>query len=425
MTMGRTMSRRTLLGAAGLAAAGLAGACSKGLQSSTTSGGKNIKIGYVIPKTGALAVFGESNDYVLGVIRNAVKDGLTIGNTKYTVEIVDKDSQSSSARAAQVAGELISQDQVDIVLATSTPDTTNPVSDQCEAAKVPCISTICPWEIWYYPRGGKDFEYTYLHFIGTQAESQVFSKLWQRVPGAPHTVGALWPNDVDGESYRKYFSPVVKDLGYKLVDPGAYQDGTQDFTPIISTFKNGGVDILQAAPIPPDFITFWKQAHQNRFTPRLATVAKALLFPSVVEALGPIGNNLVAPAWWHRDYPYKSSLDGTTAAAFADGYQQKTGKQWTQPMGMDHALFEIAVAALKASGNPKDKAAVAHAIGQLKGESITGNYDFTTGPVKNVALAPDLVGQWRMNSSNKFDLVVVDNSAAPDIPVQGDLQFLR
>ncbi|GGN94654.1 hypothetical protein GCM10010112_84250 [Actinoplanes lobatus] len=422
------MSRRTLLGAAGLTTASLAAGCGRGLQETPNSGGRTIRIGYAIPKTGPLAVFGESNDYVLGVVRTALAGGITVGGNRYTVEIIDKDTQSSSARAAQVTGELINQDQVDIVLATSTPDTTNPVSDQCEAAHVPCIATICPWEIWYYPRGGsgtKTFEYTYLHFIGTQAEADVFSKLWQRVPGAPHTVGALWPNDVDGETYRKYFTPVVQGLGWKLVDPGAYQDGTQDFTPIISTFNREGVDILQAAPIPPDFITFWKQAAQNRFRPRLATVAKALLFPSVVEALGPLGHNLVAPAWWHRDYPYRSSLDGITAAAFADGYQKLTGRQWTQPMGMDHALFEIAVAALKASGDPKDKTAVAHAIGGLKGEAITGRYDFTTGPVKNVSLAPDLVGQWRRNDTGKFDLVVVDNSAAPDIGVQGDLELLR
>ena len=426
--MGSTMSRRGLLAAAGLAGTGLAAACSKGLQSTQSSGGKTIKIGYVVPKTGALAVFGESNDYVLAVVRQALAGGITVGSTKYTIEIIDKDTQSSSARAAQVAGELINQDQVDIVLATSTPDTTNPVSDQCEAARVPCLSTICPWEIWFYPRGGsatKTFEYTYLYFIGTQAESVVFSKLWQRVPGGPHVVGALWPNDVDGDSYRKYFTPVVKQLNWKLVDSGAYQDGSQDFTPIISSFRNGGADIVQAAPIPPDFITFWKQASQNRFTPKLATIAKALLFPSVVEALGPLGNNLVAPAWWHADYPYKSSLDGTTARAFADGYQQKTGKQWTQPMGFDHALFEVAVAALKASGDPKNRQAVAHAIGALKGEAITGRYDFTTGPVRNVALAPDLMGQWRLGTGNTFDLVVVDNSAAPDIPVQGDLKFLR
>ncbi|MEV6348457.1 ABC transporter substrate-binding protein [Actinoplanes sp. NPDC051851] len=414
------MKRRTILTAG---AATLVAGCGRGLQETPATTDRTIRIGYLIPKTGNLAVFGESNDYVLGVIRNALRDGLTVGGSRYTVEILDRDTQSSGTRAAQVAGELIGRDGVDIVLATSTPDTTNPVSDQCEAAKVPCLATICPWEIWYYPRGGKDFTYTYLYFIGTQAESQVFARLWQRVPGGPHTVGALWPGDVDGDTYRKYFTPVVRGLGWTLVDPGAYQDGLTDFTPLITKLRDA--DILQAAPIPPDFITFWKQADQNRFRPRLATVAKALLFPSAVEALGRLGDNLVAPAWWHADYPFASSLDGMTARAFADGYQQSSGRQWTQPMGMDHAIFEIAVAALKASGDPKDRQAVAAAIGGLKGEAITGKYDFSGGPVKNVALAPDLVGQWRLGAAGKFDLVVVDNSAAPEIPVQGELQFLR
>jgi branched-chain amino acid transport system substrate-binding protein len=429
---GNRISRRALLSAAGAVgaagAAGLAAGCSSGLQSSSGGSGKTIKIGYVIPKTGSLSVFGESNGYVLGVVRDALRHGITVAGTKYEVQILDRDSQSSSARAAQVAGELINSDGVDIMLCTSTPDTTNPVSDQCEASHIPCVATICPWEIWFYPRGGtasKPFTYTYLYFIGTGREAKVFAKLWQRVPGGAHVVGGLWPNDVDGDSYRKYVTPVVKDLGWKLVDSGAYSDGAQDFTSILSKYTSNGVDILQAAPIPPDFVTFWRQAQQDRFRPRLATVAKALLFPSVVESLGAIGNNLVAPAWWHPEVPFTSSLTGMTAKAYADGYQKQTGKQWTQPMGFDHAVFEIAVAALKASGDPKDRKAVAHAIGALKGEAITGKYDFTSGPVKNVAVAPDLIGQWRRDSAGKFRLLVVDNSADPSIPVQGDLQFLR
>jgi branched-chain amino acid transport system substrate-binding protein len=425
------VTRRTLLGAAaaaGVAGTGLAAACSRGLQSTSGTGGTTIRIGYISPRTGQLAAFGESDPYVLGVVRHALAKGVTVGGKAYTVEILDRDSQSSSARAAQVAGELINQSQVDLILATSTPDTTNPVSDQCEASGVPCIATICPWEIWFYPRGGSDtktFTYTYLYFIGTEGEAEVFAKLWQRVPGGSHVVGTLWPNDVDGESYRKYISPVVQKLNWRLVDSGAYPDGSQDFTSIISSFKSGGVDILQATPIPPDFITFWRQASQNRFAPRLATVAKALLFPSVVEALGPLAENLVAPAWWHPAVPFKSTLDGTTAQAFADAYQQQTGRQWTQPMGFNHAIFEVAVAALKASGAPKDRKAVADAIGRLKGEAITGHYDFTSGPVKNVATAPDIIGQWRQRGGGKFDLVVVDNSADPSIPVQSDLKLLR
>lgn len=418
------LSRRTLLGAAGAAALSAAG-CS-GLNDSSGGNGQTIKIGYVSPKTGPLAVFGESNDYVFSVVREALKGGIKVGGKTYPVEIAEGDTQSNAARAAQVAAELINKNGVDIMLASSTPDTTNPVSDQCESAKIPCLATICPWEMWFDKRGGsptKTFEYTYLYFLGAQAEADTFAQLWQKVPGS-HVVGGMWPNDVDGEIYRKYVAPRVQQLGWTVVDSGAYQDGAQDFTSIISKFKTAGVDIVQATPIPPDFMTFWQQATQNRFKPKVVTVAKAMLFPGVAEALGPLANNLVAPVWWSPTVPHTSSLDGKPAQAYADGYQASTGRQWTQPIGFNHALFEIAVAALKASGDPKNRKAVADAISKLKGQAITGAYDFTSGPVKNVCEAKEVLGQWRVDSAGKVSLLVVDNTGDPDVAVQGDFQLL-
>ncbi|MBT2232919.1 ABC transporter substrate-binding protein [Nonomuraea sp. NEAU-A123] len=412
-------TRRAFLGVLGTAA--LAG-CSSGLKESPAGTSQSLKIGYVSPQTGPLAVFGESNDYVLGKVRTALAKGLSIGGKTYPVEIVTKDTQSNAARAAQVAAELIQQDKVDIVLATSTPDTTNPVSDQCEAAQVPCVATICPWEIWATGRAAPT--YSYLHFIGTQQEVGVFAELWAGL-GTNHVVGGLWPNDTDGELYRKFVTAKSKELGWKLVGSGAYEDGAQDYTSIISAFKKGDVEILQAAPIPPDWVTFWRQAAQNRFRPKVVSVAKAMLFPSVAETLGELAENIVAPVWWSSGFPYRSSLDGTTAQAFADGYVSGTGRQWTPPMGFNHALFEIAVAAFKAAADPKDRSALAAAIGTLKGQAISGKYDFTAGPSKNVSLAPDLLGQWRKAGSGKYELVIVDNSLDPAIPAQGEVKPLR
>jgi branched-chain amino acid transport system substrate-binding protein len=81
------------------------------------------------------------------------------------------------------------------------------------------------------------------------------------------------------------------------------------------------------------------------------------------------------------------------------------------------------VAALKASGNPKDAAAVASAIGNLKGTAITGDYDFTSGPVPHVSQVPELLAQWRPGSGS-YQLVVIDNSLLPAVPVAGSLQLL-
>jgi branched-chain amino acid transport system substrate-binding protein len=428
------LSRRGFLGATGVAVGGglasMAG-CSSALKqtsSSSPSGGSSsggtIKIGFISPETGQLAVFTQSNGYVLGQVRSALAKGLTIGGKKYSVEIIAQDSQSSSARAATVASQLVQQSGVDVLIATATPETVIPVSAQAEASGVPCVLTICPWEQWYYKSSGatNTFKYSYMYFLGTQEETNLFSKVWASA-STNHVVGGLWPDDVDGAGFEKYMKAKLGGLGWKVVPSGGYADGTSDFASIISTFKAANVEILHAVPIPPDFITFWRQAHQNGFVPKIASISKALLFPSAAAALGPLVTNVMSPLWWTPQFPYKSSLDGTTASAFAANYKTSTGNEWTQPMGFNYAVFEIAVAALKASGDPKNKAAVASAIGSLKGQAITGDYDFTSGPVPHVSQIPELLAQWRMVAGSP-QLVVVDNSELPTVPVASQLQLL-
>jgi branched-chain amino acid transport system substrate-binding protein len=361
---------------------------------------------------------------VLGQVRTALAKGLTIGGKKYHVQIITGDSQSSSARAATVASQMVQQDSVDFFLATATPDTVIPVSSQAEASGVPCVLTICPWEQWYYKSNGaaNTFKYTYMYFLGTQEETGLFSSVWKSA-STNHVIGGLWPNDVDGAGFSKYITKKAQSEGWKVVPSGGYTDGLSDFTPIISKFKTAGVEILHAVPIPPDFITFWRQAHQNGFTPKIASISKALLFPSAAQALGSLVTNVMSPLWWTPQFPYKSSLDGTTAADFAANYKTSTGSEWTQPMGFNYAIFEIAVAALKASGDPKNARAVASAIGKLKGQAITGAYDFTSGPVPHVSQVPELLAQWRLVSGSP-QLVVINNSLLPDVPVAGSLELL-
>src|SRR5690606_38576688 len=96
-----------------------------------------VRIGFTAPLTGALAGFGEANDFILADIRNLVADGIMLGDQSYAVEIVVKDVESSSDVAASRAGELILDDGVDMVLAIATPEMINPVADQCEANGVP------------------------------------------------------------------------------------------------------------------------------------------------------------------------------------------------------------------------------------------------------------------------------------------------
>jgi len=71
-------------------------------QAAAKSG--TIKIGYVSPRTGALADFAGPDAFVLALIKKSsyFLKGIKIGGTTYHIEITEKDTQSQPNVAVQV-----------------------------------------------------------------------------------------------------------------------------------------------------------------------------------------------------------------------------------------------------------------------------------------------------------------------------------
>lgn len=430
--MAQRITRRDALRAAGiglgaLGASGLVAACSSGLKGGGGGGGatSTLKIGYVSPQTGALASFATGDNYIINKLKPILSKGFTAGGKTWNIEVVVKDSQSTTTRATEVTQQLINSDNVDIMLAAATPDTANPVSDACEAAGVPNVTTINPWEAWFYGRGKKDgeqFNYSTMFFFGMKEFTDLFLNMWHTIGIDSGPVACLWPNDTDANAFRAGFPPVMTQKAYTVVDGGAYADGTSDFSAQIAKFKQSGAELFTCTPIPPDFQTYWKQAAQQNFKPKLATVAKVMLFPAEAVALGSLSNNIATDVWWSPFNPYKSTFDGTTAKALADDFAKSTGTQWTQALGSVYSLFEIAVQALKSASDPKDKKDVADKLKHLKISGISGPLDFTSGPQPGIALQKICGAQWRPGSQFPWDLTIVDNTFNPDVPTNGTLQ---
>jgi branched-chain amino acid transport system substrate-binding protein len=78
----------------------------------TPTAARVIKIGFVGPRTGALAHFDEGKDFVLSEIRKRVSMGLVLNSMIRNVEIIEKDSESNSNRAAEIASGLIKSDRL-------------------------------------------------------------------------------------------------------------------------------------------------------------------------------------------------------------------------------------------------------------------------------------------------------------------------
>ncbi len=472
-TLSGRISRRQFLKMAGLAGAtvgfssglgGLLAACGEETTTSTTGSattmtagattttvgatttvsagaevGREIKLGFVTPTTGPLASFGVPDAYCVERAREAFDGGLLCGDgLKHPIDITVVDSQSDPNRAGQVAGDLIMNDGVDIVLAASSPDTVVPVAGQAEALEVPCLTCDAPWQGYIEPRSGGDlsavFNWTYHVFFGAEDGIAVMLDMLEKIP-TNRVLALLYSNSADGNAVYNVELPIFQEAGFTVVDGSGFSEGTEDFTSQISMFKKAGAEMGHGLLSPTDFVNFWKQAIQQSWLPKMSLWGKALLFPQSLEAIGPIGINLCSDQWWGAEWPFKSTLLGETCQQFADEFEAREGQQWTQPLG-HFMLFDWAADVLSRTASVDDKGAIMTAVKSSKLETLIGPIDFSApvepaGPpwetgsrhvVENVYKIGQCGAQWRQGDKWPFELVTVSNGGWPKIPVQAELQ---
>ncbi len=382
-----------------------------------------IKIGLVVPQTGPLAIFSEQVPFVVAQVMKATGGQVLVNGQKHPLQILLRDSQSNPNRAAEVAKDLILKEKVDIITACATPETVNPVADQAELAGVPCLSNDAPLEPYFFGRGGdpkKGFDWTYHFFFSATNMAEAYFASWDQVP-TNKVIGALWPNDNDGQAFSKIFTALAAQKGYKIVDPGRIDLPAGNYNAQIAAFKSAGVEIISGVLPPPEYTAFSSAAAQQNFHPKIVAMAKATEFPAAVAPLGDRALGLSVEVWWSPTHPYKSGLTGQSSQQLADAYEAASGKQWSMPLGFRHALFEVAIDALKRTRKIDDPASIRDAIAATDINTIVGPVNFKKGPFPNTCATPLVIGQYFKGKKFPHDLVNVDNSTARDIPVGGKM----
>ena len=171
------LTRRKLLKSS--AATGLTMAAG-GLAAPAFAQGTKIRLGYVSPQSGPLAAFSDADQFII--------DGFLQSEGGANFEVIVKDSQSNPNRAAEVAKELIIDDEIDMMLVASTPETTNPVATTCESEEIPVISTVAPWQPYFIGQQGnpgdpgswRPFDFSFHFFWGLEDVISTFTSMWNK-----------------------------------------------------------------------------------------------------------------------------------------------------------------------------------------------------------------------------------------------------
>jgi branched-chain amino acid transport system substrate-binding protein len=421
---GGTEDTTTTSGATTTAGGATTTSAADGTTTSAAAGveeGDEVKAGYVIPITGNMAAFGVAASWHIDYFnKNVWKDGLVMGDgKKHKFTVIVQDMQSDSNRASQVAQDLILNDGVMLVGASASAANVVPVRDVAENFECPCITYDCPGDAWNagQPEGG--FKWSWHTWFIFRDMAANFIGMWDMIP-TNKKVGGLYPNDADGLAFAAGLPPAFEALGYTYVDPGRFENGTEDYTAIISEFRKEGVEIINGVPTPPDFANFWKQAVQQGFRPKVSTMAKAMLFPDGVNALGELGDGQTVECWFHPKFPYTSSLLGVTPQQICDQWEAETGSQWTQPVCF-FGQFEVWTDILQRCTDPLDKNAIIEATKQTKITTIGGPVDWSVNPEPysgfyNFSTKPITGGQWVKGSGKwQYDMEIVASVSQTEI----------
>jgi branched-chain amino acid transport system substrate-binding protein len=418
-------------GAAGTATTAAAGTETTGATATTVQAGAEqgtgLKVGIVVPMTGPLAEFGAPTEYLTKKVEQVTGGKIVTKDGKErALEWISNDSQSDSNRAAQVTGDMIQNDKVNMILAEGGPDSVLGPADQCEAMGCPGLFCNLPWTAFTYGRnndGKTPFQWTYATTVGTQENGRAALSAFENYkPGTNKKVALLYPNNANGIEYsdmKTGIPPLLEEKGYTYVMPDLYTPGAEDFTAQISAFKKEGCEMLMGSGVIREFSNFFNQAVQQGFAPPLVSNGIALLFPSAPAAIGPTAENLVMEIAFDPRLPYKSPLTGQTCQELWDEYEATTGKQG---QGILNAirLYEWTVDVFKRAENVEDPASIMEAVKTTKFDSAAYPVDFTKAvgdkqrPHPNVYICPVLAGQWQKGTKYPFEQVIVGYGNFPE-----------
>ncbi len=328
-------TRRTLLFAAALLAAGLSPAPRAAEKS-------RILIGATLPLTGSEARIGGyfKEGYELAFDQVNKKGGLEVGGKKLPVELKLLDDTSTQATAVSLADRLVNNDKVDFLLGTYATHLVEAQSTVAEQNRVPYVNGGGA-ATQIYRRG---FKYLFgalapVELLGTTLMEWIDAQQKAGKLPRPATIALLWENTSHGKDFRKGVSDFAAKSGggYRIaVDESFALDG-KDFSALLGKVKAAKVDLFLADAHLPDYITMHRQYVAAGMCHKVVSYGARGSEKGAVEALGRENVNYVlSGVWWS---PLLGGRPGP-ARDFVEVFKARYGgrtPEWFQALGYESA----------------------------------------------------------------------------------------
>lgn len=385
----------TGLAAAAAALALVVAGCAEDEPAADEGGGEEesgpIRIGAILDITGAGASLGVPEQQTLELLAAQLNEEGGIDGRE--VELIIEDNQSTEDRAAQAMNDLVTSEEVDIILGASRTGPSLAMVPTAESSEIPMISLAANQAIV----DGADWV-----FKTAQNDRVVIERMIDYMAAQGYTsIGLARDASGFGEGVQEIFDEVGAAEGISVVATESFAPDATDFTAQMVNIRNAGADVNVIWGIPPA-AGLAQQAYRQLALEAPVIQSHGIGNQVFLDTAGAAGDGLVAPLGrlvvadqLPDDDPQKEVI-----TAFIADYEEEYGESPSTFSGHAYDAWQIATDALAEVGT--DAPALRDYIEQVDGYvGISGT--FTMTPEDHSGLTKDALvlvtvenGEWKL-----------------------------
>ena len=273
----------------GLAAAGLAGA----LPLSTLAQPKPVKVGVILPLSGANAQFGINSRQGIELVvdeLNAAGGLKGLGGAK--VNLVVADSTSAPANAATVAQRMIGENDCCAILGAFASSLTLAIQEVTERRRVPLLTMSYSDQIT--GRGFKNvFQVTSKGSVIGKAQ---FNYAVELAGGSDkiNKIAIMFEDTAYGTSTASGLRAAAKAAGAEIVMDEAYPLGITDVTPLINKLRASTAQMVFPVSYLNDSLLIVRALRQQRINMPIVGGSAGYVIPDFAQALGEYSDGVLS-----------------------------------------------------------------------------------------------------------------------------------
>jgi len=341
-----------------------------------------VKVGIVLPLTGAEAKFGEieKRSFEMALEEINEKGGIKGGK----LELVVEDDTGRPEVGRSVVEKLITKDKVVMVGGGYSSSVTYAVAGVCQQNRIPfLVNTGSADNI---TTSGWDYIFR-LNPPVSEYAGAIESLLADVVK--PQTVAILHENSLFGTSGAKSFETTCKKLGYRVLLKEGYEAGGIDFKPVLIRVKQLNPDVVYMISYIMDASLLMKQSKELKLTPKLFIGGAAgFTMPEFQKNAGIASEKVISATLWYQVLKYPGAMDYFNR--YVAKYKGETEYHGAEAYA---AAFVIADVLKRTKSFKSDD--IKQALSETNLMTVFGPVQFVSyGKFKNQNKLPTYVVQW-------------------------------